>query len=641
VALIEQYAQVRKSNINNAMNELCSYVGSINADLAKICGLAVLFLAPTIQGDWDAKVAPEVTCNNKFKFCSNFANCRLFPKWPLDKPQLHEEQPTSPAFEVEDLVPHKEDDFDTLLAKFLKQNTQKKDGQAQFRVEQTLTPELAAISATVFSTNHPLAEMIENFVELFAQRIGLAPTTFALNTPPPKSLRELRAATARSASRLVERLRRAGFDINTFEMPRLEDNLEAEEIQALATPQLKGDVTKHYPAVDNDDDHFSTENTLRGADWRGKDCDDKNAFVYPGRRDRHSSTSDPNVDHNCNGIKGVDENGVDYEKKFCGDLNYGVIAIGDSATAHFSIPPQWLTPSKINKDTFSNLIQTILNEADWPQCSSTTGHPSTTGCPNSSVQFTSLYDYVRARNLCSHRDYQNIGVNGASSRNVYPGVITTLARNQTSDNPALVFYALIGNDVCGKDPSPSAMTSVEEFTANTKQALAYLDTVLPPNSQVFLSGLVDGRILFEAMQNKTHPIGATYPQLYDFLNCLETSPCAGWMNTNAAIRDATTQRAADLSNVYPQLVKNTYKNFKAYYIPLMDLMNEVVQEWTAQGGDKADLIELTDGFHPSTTAQRLLASKIWSFITNKLNVFVPINPHNNDIKQIFGDQGGY
>lgn len=51
-------------------------------------------------------------------------------------------------------------------------------------------------------------------------------------------------------------------------------------------------------------------NTFRGADWRGRDCDDLSNQIYPGRR---NTTFPPAIDHNCNGIKGADRHGNSYE----------------------------------------------------------------------------------------------------------------------------------------------------------------------------------------------------------------------------------------------------------------------------------------------------------------------------------------
>lgn len=49
-------------------------------------------------------------------------------------------------------------------------------------------------------------------------------------------------------------------------------------------------------------------------------------------------------------------------------------------------------------------------------------------------------------------------------------------------------------------------------------------------------GLADGDLLFDYLHNATHPLGVTYADVYDFLNCLEISPCWGWLNTNDTVR---------------------------------------------------------------------------------------------------------
>ncbi len=51
----------------------------------------------------------------------------------------------------------------------------------------------------------------------------------------------------------------------------------------------------------------------------------------------------------------------------------GTIVLGDSAGAHFSIPPPYFTASMINETTYSNLLDVISNEIDWPQRSGYTG----------------------------------------------------------------------------------------------------------------------------------------------------------------------------------------------------------------------------------------------------------------------------
>ena len=47
--------------------------------------------------------------------------------------------------------------------------------------------------------------------------------------------------------------------------------------------QLYRTFNNHVPLVDVDGDGFSTVQTFRGSSWRGRDCDDVENTVYPGR----------------------------------------------------------------------------------------------------------------------------------------------------------------------------------------------------------------------------------------------------------------------------------------------------------------------------------------------------------------------
>lgn len=212
----------------------------------------------------------------------------------------------------------------------------------------------------------------------------------------------------------------------------------------------------HLPLIDGDNDWFAPPASadapalltsgLRGADWRGRDCNDADATIYPGRK---VNTHGAAVDHNCNGIAGGNASIPDYESAFCSGANapMGVAILGDSATAHFHLPPQYVNSRTLN---FSGILELASNEADWPQCSWSTGFRDTADCPNSyGVPMGSIYQRVRSANLCNHRDYQNLGVNGARTSSMAPpGIVNALARSQAADAPALVFHALIGNDVC-------------------------------------------------------------------------------------------------------------------------------------------------------------------------------------------------
>lgn len=134
-----------------------------------------------------------------------------------------------------------------------------------------------------------------------------------------------------------------------------------------------------------------------------------------------------------------------------------------------------------------------------------------------------------------------------------PGIIESMARNQATDYKALVIFALVGNDVCSGHPDFSHMTTPEEFEENVLESLNYLNSTLPTGSYVYMVGLAQGEVLWNAMFNRTHPIGCTYAELYDYLNCLQISPCWGWMNSNATVRAETSIRARQLSAVYEKV----------------------------------------------------------------------------------------
>src|SRR3990167_11248595 len=117
---------------------------------------------------------------------------------------------------------------------------------------------------------------------------------------------------------------------------------------------------------------FKAFDTFRGADWRGRDCNGFSNEIYPGRK---NSDFPDAIDHDCNGIAGRDHLGTffplpsplspylyfnqfslfflpgrSYEQMYCSSTDRrGYIGLGDSATAHFAIPPQWITAADINK----------------------------------------------------------------------------------------------------------------------------------------------------------------------------------------------------------------------------------------------------------------------------------------------------
>jgi len=403
----------------------------------------------------------------------------------------------------------------------------------------------------------------------------------------------------------------------------------------------------HEPLVDMDGDYFSASETLRGSKWRGKDCNDFAADVYPGRL---TTTRPAEIDHDCNGIYGIDSvTGKSYEELWCKDTNaMGVILLGDSAGAHFHIPPSFITPSLINETTYQSLLDIVFDEGDWPQMSAATGYEVTpwVGAPEGRV--SSGYLKGRDANLCSHRDYQNVAVNGARSGAMADHIMYSMHRNKTIDRPVVLSYALVGNDVCNGHPGTASMTTPQEMHDNAMRVLQYLGQQLPMGSHVVLFGLVDGRILYDVLHDKIHPIGSTrndvtYAKFYDYFNCLGISPCFGWMNSDPYWRNQTTIRAFQLNDALKEIVQNYthyWPNFDLTYLD--NLITPIIKIWQDQGGEAWQLIEPVDGFHPNQIANYLLGEYEWTMLKANYSYLIPqLNPNNAKIKAKFGNQGGH
>lgn len=401
---------------------------------------------------------------------------------------------------------------------------------------------------------------------------------------------------------------------------------------------------KHLPVYDKDGDLFSQTYTFRGAYWRGKDCNDSNAKIHPGTK---VIDSDVNVDSNCNGIYGTDSQGRPYEDLFCKNTSQrGFAVVGDSVAAHLHLPEEWFDAKKLSKDALKDVVLAFENEFDWPQLSAMTGFMNSIW-KTIKVKTDSLYFRLWERNHCIHRDYQNIGINGASSF-TQTKFVKSLSRNQTSDHPLIVIYSLLGNDVCNWYPNTlEHMTTPEEIFQNTMKVLKYLDTILPNGSFVIISGLVDGRLLYNSLHDRIHPIGrsrndVTYKDYFDYFDCLQVSMCAGWLTSNKTRRNLTQQRANQLSDVLEKIVKNHnhFKNFRLHFIKR--LFSRVMDYWRKKGGSDWQIIEPVDGFHDNQIGQEISAKIIWNDIEKHFpEALGPVNPNNKNIKQIFGDQNGY
>eukprot|EP00698_Gefionella_okellyi_P023495 TRINITY_DN8044_c0_g1_i1.p1 TRINITY_DN8044_c0_g1~~TRINITY_DN8044_c0_g1_i1.p1 ORF type:complete len:587 (+),score=106.89 TRINITY_DN8044_c0_g1_i1:57-1817(+) len=392
---------------------------------------------------------------------------------------------------------------------------------------------------------------------------------------------------------------------------------------------------KHLPLFDFDNDTFSTYPTFRGSNWRGKDCHDMDSSVYPGR----SQSSHPvTTDHNCNGIWGADQqSGKSYEELYCAQSQpRGIAILGDSAGAHFHVPNQKLaTP-----DGFATLAE---NEADYPHCSWSTGYETTAQCPSSpwSNGMDSIYLRMRERNRCNHRDYVSVAVNGARSSGMTTHVMSAYTRDIKNDNPVMMFYALVGNDVCNPHPGMSHMTQPADFEHNIIVALDYLATKLPAGSHVFFVGLQDGA-QWDIMAERAYPsLNTTYAALWEFVSCLGINPCWGWLNPDPYWRNYTINLAAQLNAVFPKIVaEQKYANFDLHYLGNHQRAN--INSWVASGGEAWQMLEWIGGGHPSQLNHEMDVEALWNAILEVApEALGPVNPHNADIEKLFGDQGGY
>jgi acyloxyacyl hydrolase len=292
--------------------------------------------------------------------------------------------------------------------------------------------------------------------------------------------------------------------------------------------------------------------------------------------------------------------------------------------------------------SLDNVLDAASNELDWPQCSWSTGFRNTSACPASPIPMGSIYQRMRERNLCMHRDYTNFGVNGARVSSAASELIPNLKRDQQNDAPVIAFYALIGNDVCNGHPGLTRMTTPAEFHISVLQSLQEFNNTLPAGSHVAVLGLVDGLILYDTMHNQTHPLGIDYTSVYGALTCNGANPCNGWLTANDTLRQLTQQRANNLTAVYDQIISETNGTW-TFDIYRLDLdWIALFQKYVKEYGDARGAIEPVDGFHPSQATHQLLAQIIWQNLeANRPAWLPPVNPNNAKIQELFGDQGGY
>jgi len=252
-------------------------------------------------------------------------------------------------------------------------------------------------------------------------------------------------------------------------------------------------------------------------------------------------------------------------------------------------------------------------------------------------------------NKCNFRDYQNIAVDGARSGPMARTIVNTTARGK-SDKPALVVYAMVGNDVCGPHPGTGQMTTPEEFEKNVVETMGWLELNLVAGSHVVFVGLVHGEMIWDVMSGVTYPyFGVTYADVWALLSESWTggsdnrtlNPCWGWLNPDPKWRNATTQRAMELNAVFDKVIaKYSFKNFDMHYIQNPD--EGIVKGWIKQGNPGYQMYEAVGGGHPSTTQEVLWAEAVWNNLLKEFPQAVGVvNSNNAEITKVFGNQGGY
>lgn len=82
-----------------------------------------------------------------------------------------------------------------------------------------------------------------------------------------------------------------------------------------------------------------------------------------------------------------------------------------------------------------------------------------------------------------------------------------------------------------------------------------------------------------------------------------------------------------------------YRSFDLHYFDFD--FQPILDKWVAAGHDAGELIEPSDGFHPSQVGHMLQAETFYNGLLAKLpDAIGPVNPNNAAILKQFGNQGG-
>lgn len=383
---------------------------------------------------------------------------------------------------------------------------------------------------------------------------------------------------------------------------------------------------------DRDQDGFFTSHLpVRGANWKGVDCDDRDIGSYPGQPSDLSTERDTN----CNGIWGEmatdeqKENGGEKRQSredfFCGDSKaMGTVVFGDSIGAGFEIPIDKTLRVRglpIPQQTRSVGKYKKFDRFNKPQLSYITGfHPE--------VGQRSIYMEMVNRNQCNRNDYQNMSQIGATSFDFVDHVRALGRRPQ--DKPILGFVAYVGNDVCFDNLQQ--MTTPMEYRRNILQGLERLDATVAVGSKIILLGLVAGQHLWDIMHDRMHPLGITYAAFYNYLAVAGNNPCRTWLNPRGYVRERTTARAKELNEALKTIAQQgQWQNLDVIYMSFG--LEEIMERVERSGEPLHRLIQSADGFHPRLSFHRLLSDHLWQQLINQFPHFVgPINPFNPNIQ---------
>nr|CAD7259873.1 unnamed protein product [Timema shepardi] len=538
------------------------------------------------------------------------------------------------------------------------------------RLCQMLPGALRAYCDSIVQTLEPIftdSELMKTFTpDIFCYAIGIcyAEKSFCYLFPKPPGNFYLNIQDFKMAAHVAYKQRNSSLvDVNEKLASFKFDICKLPGFSVICDTFNKS-YTTLQPSVDFDGDYFSIYEAARGSHWRGRDCADWNDNIYPGRL---PVSEDIHKDSNCNGIFGTNpDTGEAYETELCnGTVSRGVIYLGDSVGAHFHMPEAWFNPRLISSVAWSLGLSMPMSGIEPRTLNSVERQATNLTCSlallvsSDQGHTDSIYWKLRSRNRCNHRDYQNLSQNGASSEDL-PRYLKTVSRNQTTDKPALVFYGMFGNDVCNRFPdTTSKMTTPDMFRKNVVQVLESLEAILPAGSHVVLIGLVDGGLIYPVMADRLHPIAhlgyisslynvpgqvgnnVYYRDVYNWFNCMEIGPCVGWMNTNATLRKITSRAAQKLSSVLQDIVaEEKFRSFDLNYLD--NPFHEVIYRWQQRGGPAWELIDPVDSLHPAQDAQPLIANILWEHINEKFpHVLGDVNPNNDEIQQVFGDQQGH